>query len=120
MDKLKYWIILVGLVIGALAYWNVPYKELQLNNLNMWLFVGSGTFIGGFVLKLVSKKAPINVALFLMLGVITSIVLRIVYDVSLWDSTSHNVAPFEIVLAGLQSFPFALLGAYIAVLIKKL
>lgn len=120
MEKSKYWIPLIGLVIGALSYWRLPYSEFHLNELSMWLLVGSASFIGGFVSRLVFKQGPIIVGLFVMLGVLASIVLRIGYEVSLSDTSSHNMAPFEIIISALQSFPMALVGAYIAVLIKKL
>ena len=120
MKKSKYWIVFTGVLIGAVSYWRVPYADLNLNDLSTWLFVGSVSFIGGFVLKLAFRQAPFKLGLFTMLGVVASILLRIIYDVIILDTSSHNMAPIEIIITALQSFPVAVVGAYIAVLFKKL
>jgi hypothetical protein len=46
-------------------------------------------------------------------------VLHIIYDTILWDPTSHNLAPFEIIFAGIATLPTAFTGAYLGVFIKK-
>ena len=76
--------------------------------------VGSGTLIGAFLSRLLLNQNPWRVGLLITLGVILSVIIRIIYDTIFWDSTSHNLAPFEVIFAGFQSFPMAFIGAYLA------
>ena len=113
------WIIVVGILIGAISYWRIPYEEMNLLDIQLWLLVGLGTLIGSLLLTLYFNQKPSKVALLITFGVVLSVIIRIIYDVTFWDSTSHNLAPFEVVIGGFQSFPMAFLGAYIAKIIKK-
>ena len=118
--KVNIWITLVGMLIGSISYWRIPYDELNLLQINIWLFVGSGTLIGSLFSTLFFNQNPRKVGLLITLGVILAVSIRIFYDVTFWDSTSHNLAPFEIVFSGLQSLPTALIGAYLAKGIQKI
>ena len=93
---------------------------MTLLEMNIWIFVGSGTLIGSLILTLILNKKPWIIGLLITLGIILSIIIRIIYDTLFWDSTSHNLAPFEVIIGGLQSLPTALLGAYLAKGFKKL
>ncbi|MGB5244360.1 MAG: hypothetical protein WBN28_10195 [Lutimonas sp.] len=114
----KIWITLVGILIGGISYWRIPYAEMNYVEINIWLLVGSGALIGALFSTLFFNQKPSKVGLFIMLGVILSVIIRIIYDTTLWDSTSHNLAPFEIIFAGLQSLPMALVGAFLAKFIQ--
>jgi len=117
--NVKIWVTLVGILIGAISYWRIPYVEINLLEINIWLFVGSGTLIGAFFLTLFFDQKPWKVGLLITLGVILAIIIRIIYDITFWDSTSHNIAPFEVILGGLQSLPMAFVGGYLAKIIQK-
>ena len=117
--KVNIWIILVGILIGAISYWRIPYDEVNLLGIQIWLFVGSGTLIGSLLSMLYFKKKPWQVGLLITLGVIIAVIIRIIYDILFWDSTSHNLAPFEVIFSGLQSLPMAFVGAYLAKIIQK-
>jgi len=116
--KAKIWVTLVGMLIGAISYWRIPYAEMNLLEINIWLFVGSGTLIGALFSTLLFNQKPWKVGLLITLGVILSVIIRIIYDVTFWDSTSHNLAPFELIFGGLQSLPMAFVGAYLAKFIR--
>jgi len=116
--QVNIWIILVGILIGAISYWRIPYAEMHLLGINMWLFVGSGTLIGSLLSSLLFNQKPWIVGLLITFGVILSIIIRIVYDVTFWDSTSHNFAPFEVIIGGLQSLPMGFVGAYLSKFIQ--
>jgi hypothetical protein len=45
---------------------------------------------------------------------------RILFDITFWDSTSHNLAPFEIIFYGIFIVPSAIAGGYIGLLINKM
>jgi hypothetical protein len=116
--KVKFWVILVGLLIGAISYWRIPYNEVNLLEIQIWLLVGSATLIGSLLSNLYFKQKPSLVGILITLGVLLAIIIRIIYDVTFWDRTSHNLAPFEVILGGLQSFPMAFTGAYLAKIIQ--
>jgi len=112
-------ITLVGLLIGAVSYWRIPYDDMNLLEIKMWIFVGSGTLIGSVFSTLFFKQKPWEVALLIILGVLLSVIIRIIYEVTFWDATSHNLAPFEVIISGFQSLPMAFVGAYLAKYIQK-
>lgn len=117
--KVKIWVTLVGILIGAISYWRIPYSEINLLEINIWLFVGSGTLIGSLFSTLFFNQKPWKVGLLITLGVILAVIIRIIYDLTFWDSTSHNLAPFEVIFGGLQSLPMAFVGAYLAKIIQN-
>ena len=117
--KVKIWVTLVGLLIGAVSYWRIPYAEMNYSEIGLWLSVGSGALIGSLLSNLILNQNPWRVALLITLGVVLAIVIRIIYDTTFWDSTSHNLAPFEVGYGGLQSLPMTFFGAYLAKLIHK-
>jgi len=117
--KVNIWVTLVGILIGAISYWRIPYGEMNLLEINIWLFVGSGTLVGSLFSTLFFNQKPWKVGLLITLGVILAVIIRIIYDVTFWDSTSHNLAPFEVIFSGLQSVPMAFVGAYLAKIIQK-
>ena len=116
----KSWLIFTGIIIGAISYWRVTYPNLELTTINMWLLVGSMSLVGALLLNLLLKQKPGQAGLLISLGVAVSMVMRIVYEITLVDPTSHNLAPFEIIISVLQSLPGALAGAYVAKIIKTL
>ena len=61
--KVNIWIILVGMLIGSISYWRIPYDELNLFQINIWLFVGSGTLIGSLFSTLFFNQNPRKVGL---------------------------------------------------------
>ncbi|MBT8393953.1 MAG: hypothetical protein HKO81_06875 [Flavobacteriaceae bacterium] len=113
-NKVIFWVTLIGILIGAISYWRIPYDEMNLSEINLWLFVGAGTLIGSLFSTLLFNLKPWKVGLLITLGVILAVIIRIIYDVTFFDSTSHNLAPFEVIFSGLQSLPTALIGAYLA------
>lgn len=116
----KFWIILAGIMAGGIAYWFQPYNQSTMLGINIWLIMSTGVFITVFLLKLLSNDKPNKIALLVSSGVILAVFARIVYDVTFWDSTSHNLAPFEIVICAFVVLPVAFAGAYLPSLVKRL
>lgn len=117
--KVNIWVTLVGMLIGAISYWRVPYAEINFLDIQIWLLVGSGALIGSLFSTLYFNQKPSKVGLLITLGVILAVIIRIIYDVTFWDSTSHNLAPFEVIFGGLQSLPMAFVGAYLAKIFRR-
>ena len=112
-------VVLLGIGIGAISYWRIPYEELNVLELNLWLIVGGGSLIGALCSTLLFKLKPLKIGLLLTLGVVLSVIFRIIYDLTVKDPSSHNLAPLEIIFSVLQSLPFAFAGSYIAGTLQK-
>lgn len=114
MNKLRtrtnYWITLIGLIIGAFCYWRIPYKDLDYLDINLFFLVGITTLVGFLISKFVFDQKPVKIGINIMLGVVLSVVIRILYDSILWDSTSHNLAPFELLFSVLHTLPGIIFG----------
>ncbi len=116
--KIRFGITLVGLIIGGIAYWFQPYNQSTVLGINMYLIMTVGAIFASLLLKLfVNEKSP-KIALLVSLGVVLAILARIIYDTTFWDSTSHNLAPFEIIFCGIITIPSAFAGTFLGFLIK--
>jgi uncharacterized membrane protein YccC len=118
-NKLRIWITLVGLIIGGIAYWFQPYGQDTVLGINMWLIMSMGAFIASFLLMLFVNEKPPKIALLISLGVALAVLARIIYDTTFYDSTSHNMAPFEIIICGIVTIPSAFVGVYLGLLGKN-
>ena len=118
--KVKFLITLIGFLIGAVSYWRTPYEELNLLDTQMWILFVFGTLIGSFIVNLYLNNKPIKVAILISLGVVLSVIFRILYEITFMDTSSHNLAPFEILVSVIQTLPMSLLGAYLGKTILKL
>lgn len=110
---------LVGIMIGGLAYWFQPYNQSTVFGINMWVFMCIGVFLGTLLLMIFLNEKTPKIALFVSLGVILAVSARIIYDTTFWDSTSHNLFPFEILFSAIATVPCAFTGSYLGLLIKK-
>ena len=109
----------VGLIIGGLAYWFQPYNQTSVLGINMWLIMGIGALVGSLLLNIASIAKPHVIALLVSLGVVLAVLFRIIYDTIFWDPTSHNLAPFELLLASAVTIPSAFIGILFGVFLKK-
>jgi uncharacterized membrane protein YccC len=117
--RIRIGITLVGLVIGGIAYWFQPYGQDTVLGINMWLIMSMGAFIASFLLMLFVNEKPPKIALLISLGVALAVLARIIYDTTFYDSTSHNMAPFEIIICGIVTIPSAFVGVYLGLLGKS-
>jgi uncharacterized membrane protein YccC len=117
--RIRIGITLVGLIIGGIACWFQPYDQNTVLGINMWLIMSMGAFIASFLLMLFVNEKPPKIALLVSLGVVLAVLARIIYDTTFYDSTSHNMAPFEIIICGIVTIPSAFVGVYLGLLIDK-
>jgi uncharacterized membrane protein YeaQ/YmgE (transglycosylase-associated protein family) len=110
---------LIGIIIGGLAYWFQPYNQSTVFGINMWVIMSIGAFLGTLLIMIFLNEKPPKIALFVFLGVIIGVVAPIIYDITFWDPTSHNLFPFEIIFSSLITVTFAFIGVYLGLLIKK-
>lgn len=98
----------VGCVAIGLSYWTEPYSQVDLPN---GLFVPGLLLVFGAAaaLQFRAPRAWRSTFAILALAPLGTVVLRIVWDV-LRDSTSHNLFPFELVIAGMVGGAVVALG----------
>jgi hypothetical protein len=118
-NKVNIGIILTGLIIGGMAYWFQPYNQMTVLGLHIWLIMSVGAFLSSIFLILYLEEKPLKPALLVSLGIVLAVFARIVFDVNYFDSSSHNLAPFEILICMIISFPSAISGGYVGLVIKK-
>ncbi|WP_167618358.1 hypothetical protein [Maribellus sediminis] len=111
---------LVGLIIGGIAYWFQPYNRSTVLGINMYLIMSLGAFFASFLLRVFGNEKPPKIALLVSLGIALAVIARIIYDTTFFDSTSHNLAPFEIIICGIITIPSAFAGTYLGLLFKKI
>jgi hypothetical protein len=119
--KIKITTILLGLLVGSIAYHlNVDSEKIMdLPSYQVsWIAMSLGALISGFLISIFSKYKVIKVALLLFLGIILSIIGRMVYD-SYFTSSTHHLAGLEIIVYSIISFSAAFVGAYLGQLINR-
>ena len=117
--KVNILIIVVGILIGAIAYWFQPADQLNegFYVVSVWSI---GAFLGALFLMILLNKKPYLISLFLTLGVEFALLARIIYDDATLDIAYHNLAPFDIIFCALIVFPCAFIGSFLVLLIKKI
>jgi hypothetical protein len=97
----------------------VRYEELNMFDSYFWFVAGALTLISSFVYRLIFKENPLIIGIFVTVGVVISVIFRIINDSIFLDSSSHSLASLEIGFAAIHSLPPAFLGAYLAYIFKK-
>lgn len=116
-SKVRMGSMLVGLIVGGIAYW---FESFVQTGIPASFFIWSvGAFFGALLLMLFLNGKPPKIALLVALGIALAVLFRIIYDTTFVDSTSHNLAPFEFIICGIITIPSAFGGSYLGLLIKK-
>lgn len=113
------WVTIVGMIVGGISYWFNEYNIMEIGGISIYLIMGVGSLIGSMLMQYRYKLKPVKSAQFISLGVIFSVLIRIIFDTAFVDSTSHNLAPFEVIIAATIAFPCALIGAYLMNLLNS-
>ena len=111
-------VIFLGLLYAAVTYWPVLYLDLKMVSRTLFLIWFSGALIIGCLSVIFFKNEGLRSALFVTMGFVLAVILRIIYD-SIGDATSHNLAGIEVVIAVFYAFPGGLVGAIIGRVIQK-
>ncbi|PSL01723.1 hypothetical protein [Cecembia rubra] len=110
----------LAFLVAALTNWTVPYEDLGLmedGSALRWAFYAA-------VLSLIShfrhNQLSGKVAIWIAMGFVTAVILRIVFDI-FNDSSTHNLWPFEVVLAlGITFAPAFVVGLVFKVVQRTL
>jgi hypothetical protein len=106
-----------GLLACGLPLWPIPYREVSMPGnpaASLWLLLGtSAGLLAGYLLR---QKAWLAV-LAVTAGFALAVLGRVGVETAR-DPTSHNLWPFEVVIAGSIGFAGAVVGVSIARLIQ--
>lgn len=119
-SKSKILIVIIGIILGAIINWTIPYEEINLLNFGNWIKLSLSTLVVCLLSVIMVKEKPFHISLLIVTGIILAVIFRIIYDLILIDSTSHNLAILEIFFVIIQSLLPALIGSFIGkILIDK-
>jgi len=111
--------ILAGFIASAIVYWPIAYEDLAITSTSFLVLWGIGAIVaGGLGVQLFSVSFP-GVAVLVMVGYVLATLSRIVVE-TIADSSTHNLLPFELLLSAIVSFPGAVVGAFVILLMKKI
>lgn len=116
----KFWLVFaLGFFVAALTHWNLPYEELDLMGNGVayrWIaYSGVISLIAHLRYQVLSGR----VAFWTAIGFIAAVFLRIIYDL-FRDSSTHNLWPFEILLAFVLTFLPAFIVGWVFKYLKGL
>jgi hypothetical protein len=105
--------IVAGLLACGLPLWPIPYAQVSMPENpsgSIWLLGGAAAgALGGLLLRPGVRTVMVSVAA----GFVLAVLARVTVETSL-DPTSHNLWPFEVVIAGGYGLASGLLGVVAA------
>jgi hypothetical protein len=111
---------LVAFLAVGLPYWQIPYNKLNLPD----AVLGAGLLVVGaaaLLTRIYSGRHFLLVVVVMGAAVPAAVMARVLFDV-MRDPTSHNLWPFEVVIAafvgGAAAFAGALLGEVVLRLLR--
>jgi hypothetical protein len=113
----RLWRIVVSVAAGVLAcglpLWPIPYARVSMTeNPSGWVWlIGAGA--AGALSAILLRRGSGMPALCVALGFVLAVVGRVSVETAR-DPTSHNLWPFEVVIAGTIGFAGGFLGAVVA------
>jgi hypothetical protein len=118
-NKETIWALVVGVIIGGISYWFNPYNVMEIGGISIYMIMSVGSFFGAVGLAFRFKQDAFKIARALTSGVLISVVLRVLYDTTFIDASSHNLVPFELIMAGFVAFTCSIIGAFITSKLKR-
>ena len=116
MSKRHLFYIAGGLVLGIFYAWFNAYNSPAAFGMNLRTMLMSSSSILAFLLVYFDNGKVLKTAILISAGVCAAVLMRIVFDVVFIDETSHNLAPFELVIAGGLALITSLIGGGMALL----
>lgn len=110
LKKYSFVVLVVIALLGSGYFWWQPSSQ-QANLHDVTLPWGCVAFLTGVVGVLVLKRPILFSSWAAALGFILAVMARVIYDTRI-DPTSHNLFPFEIIIAFFISFTTSLLGGF--------
>ena len=113
-------VVAATMAVIAVPYWTSSFDSIRDDGiLGAWRMVALALFAGTFLAGAVSAAPLWTVMPGMLVCAPIAVVGRVVMDTAA-DPTSHNLWPFEVVLAGIMSVPAICLGAAVAWGVRRL
>jgi uncharacterized membrane protein YfcA len=110
--------IVAGLLACGLPLWPIPYREVSMPGnpaASVWLLLGSlAGLVAGYLLRH-KKRIPV---LAVTAGFVLAVLGRVGVETTR-DPTSHNLWPFEVVIAGSIGLAAAVIGVGVARMLQR-
>ncbi len=117
-SRTRAWIALaVATLVLGYFWWLPAYSELDLSSLFLPFAVTS--FLIAAIVAVRDYRESLLYAAFVGSAGPTAVMIRVVVEV-IQDSTSHNLWPFELVIAVLMTLPAALVGGFLGSWLRRL
>ena len=111
-------IIVMGMIAGACSNWFNDYNQSTAFGISIRLLLAIVSFLASFAASLLFNERVTKITLLISAGVIMALAGRILFDLFI-DSTSHNLFPFEMMIALSISVPCAFIGSLLASIFKR-
>jgi len=118
MPKKALFYIAGGIVIGIFYYWFNAYNAQTVWGLRIRVILMTACSIVSFLLCYFDGGKPLSTALRIAGGVLIAVVLRILWDTVIKDTSMHNLLPFELGIAFGLAFITSLIGGLIGYAVK--
>ena len=105
-------VLLLGFLVGAIGYWMADFSKDRALFESVYYINATGAFLATLIAGIFRKKQPSWNALMVTFGVVLGMLSRIVVDI-LFDPTSHNLFPFELMIGLVIVLPACFFGAYL-------
>lgn len=117
MKRVKFGALLLGLMAGALSTWFQPYNQLEIEGIDYRAIMAVTALVLSFCYRMWTTASTFTTGLYLAVGILLALVLRISADVFFW-SIEHDLWPMEIAIFTVIALPSAFIGAYLAELLQ--
>ncbi len=110
---------LAGLLACGLPLWPIPYREVSMPgnpSTAVWMFLGA---LAGLLAGHLLRQRKRNAILAVTAGFVLAVLLRVGVETAR-DPTSHNLWPFEVVIAGGIGLVAATIGVGLARLLQRM
>lgn len=105
--------LLTGLLAGGVSYWFNSYSGEYFMGLHIYILLVIMVTGGSTVFNITIGDEIRHATLFISVGALAAVLMRIIYDITFWNSHSHNLALFEVLIALAIILPSAYIGASI-------
>ena len=108
----------VAFFATGIPYWQIPYSNASLPNSLFGLGLAAAS-VASFTLRLISKASFTQATLIVGLAVPAMVMARVIVE-TFQDPTSHNLWPFELIIASAVGVAVSLVGSLAGGLLAKL
>jgi energy-converting hydrogenase Eha subunit A len=111
------WLLLISVLTTGAPIWFLSYGTF-VNTKIIWLS-GALTLLLALLFCLITKEQNKRIFFTTAIGFITATIIKIIIDI-IYDSTNHNLLPFEVIYYAIIAFLAATIGVGLGFMIKKI